>query len=1147
MPPETTPARPAHLRRAPRSMPPETTPARPARLRRAPRPHTARDHTCAASPPASCSSFYASRDHTCAASPPASCSSAAYCPRPHLRGLPACVVLLGRILPETTPARPARLRRAPRFYASRDHTCAACPPASCSSAAYCPRPHLRGLPACVVLLVLCLPRPHLRGQPACVVLLGRILPETTPARPARLRRAPRPHTARDHTCAASPPASCSSVLCLPRPHLRGQPACVVLLGRILPETTPARPARLRRAPRSMPPETTPARPARLRRAPRPHTARDHTCAASPPASCSSAAYCPRPHLRGQPACVVLLVLCLPRPHLRGQPACVVLLGRILPETTPARPARLRRAPRPHTARDHTCAASPPASCSSAAYCPRPHLRGQPACVVLLGSMPPETTPARPARLRRAPRPHTARDHTCAASPPASCSSAAYCPRPHLRGQPACVVLLGSMPPETTPARPARLRRAPRPHTARDHTCAASPPASCSSAAYCPRTTPARLARLRRAPRPHTARDTPARPARLLVLLGSMPPETTTCAASPPASCSSSAYCPRPHLRGLPACVVLLGSMPPETTLRGQPACVVLLAAYCRDHTCVACPPASCSSAAYFPRPHLRGLPSCVVLLGSMPPETTPARPAHLRRAPRRILPETTPAWPARLRRAPRRILPRPHLRAQPACVVLLVLCLRDHTCAACPLASCSSSAYCPRPHLRSLPACFVLLGFMPPETTPARPARLRRAPRFYASRDHTCAASPPASCSSPHTARDHTCAASPPASCSSAAYCPRPHCAASPPASCSSAHTARDHTARPARLRRAPRPHTARDHTCAPSPPASCSSPHTAETTPARPARLRRAPRFYASRDQPARPARLRRAPRSMPPRPHLRSLPACFVLLGRILPETTPARPARLRRAPRFYASETTPARPARLRRAPRRILPETTPARPARLRRAPRSMPPETTPARPAHLRRAPRSMPPRPHLRAQPACVVLLVLCLRDHTCAASPPASCSSPHTAETTPARPALLRRAPRFYASRDHTCAASPPARAPRSMPPETTLRGQPACVVLLVRILPETTPARPARLRRAPRFYASRDHTCAASPPASCSSAAYCPRPHLRGQPACVVLLGSMLPRPHLRAQPACVVLLGSMPPETHLRGQPTCVVLLD
>ncbi|THU71857.1 hypothetical protein C4D60_Mb04t05940 [Musa balbisiana] len=923
-----------------------------------------------------------------------------------------CVVLLGSsaaCLPETTPARPARLRRAPRLLGCvppRDHTCAASPPASCSSA-----PRLRASP-----------RPHLRGQPACVVLLGYMLPETTPARPARLRRAPRLLGCvppRDHTCAASPPASCSSAPRLrasPRPHLRGQPACVVLLGYMLPETTPARPARLRRAPRLLgcvPP-------------------RDHTCAASPPASCSSATCCPRPRLRGLPACVVLL---------GSSAAC-------LPETTPARPARLRRAPRLLGCvppRDHTCAASPPASCSSATCCPRPRLRGLPACVVLLGYMLPETTPARPARLRRAPRLLGCvppRDHTCAASPPASCSSAPRLrasPRPHLRGQPACVVLLGYMLPETTPARPARLRRAPRLLGCvppRDHTCAASPPASCSSATCCPR------------PR---LRGLPA----CVVFLGSMAFET--------------------HLRGLPACVVFLGSMAFETHLRGLPACVVLLGSLA--------PWLLGSLAPRPPRPHLRGQPACVVLLGYMLPETTPARPARLRRAPRL------------------RASPRPHLRGQPACVVLLGYMLPETTPA--------------RPaRLRRAPW---LLGSTPPETTPARPARLRRAPRLHVARDHACAACPPAPCSSIARCRDHACAACPPASCSSAPRPPRPHLRASPPASCSSAP----------RLRASPRPHLRGQPACVVL--LGSSAACLPETTPARPAR--------------------------------------CVVLLGYMLPETTPARPARLRRVPRLHGLRDTPTRPARLRRAPRPHDPRDTcaasppascssatcardhayaacPPAPcssvARCRdhacaacppascslapwlHAPRdhtcaaSPPascssaaclPETTPARPARLRRAPRlHVAPRPRLRGLPACVVFLgSMAFETHLRGLPAWVVLLDPMTRDT-PARPARLRRAPRLHVARDHACAACPPAPCSSiARCPRPGLRGLPACVVLLGSSAPrppETTPARPARLRRAPRLHAPRDHTCAASPPASCSSAPCSPRSRPRGQP---------------------------------------------
>ncbi|THU60666.1 hypothetical protein C4D60_Mb07t15190 [Musa balbisiana] len=215
----------------------------------------------------------------------------------HLRGLPACVVLLDPMTRDT-PARPTRLRRVPRSHVARDHACAACPPAPCSSIARWPRPRLRGLPACIVFLGYMAFETHLRSLPACAVFLGRTLPETTPARPARLRRVPRLHGLRD----------------------------------------------------------TPARPARLRRAPRPHDPR-HTCAANPPVSCSS-------------------VTCCPRPRLRGLPACAVFLDCTLPETTPARPARLRRVPRLHAPRDHTCTASPPASCSSAPrlHAPRDRIR-----------------------------------------------------------------------------------------------------------------------------------------------------------------------------------------------------------------------------------------------------------------------------------------------------------------------------------------------------------------------------------------------------------------------------------------------------------------------------------------------------------------------------------------------------------------------------------------------------------------------------------------------------------------------------------------------------------------------------------------------------------------------------------------------------
>ncbi|XP_064950003.1 uncharacterized protein LOC103973339 [Musa acuminata AAA Group] len=302
---------------------------------------------------------------------------------------------------------------------------------------------------------------------------------------------------------------------------------------------------------------------------------------------------------------------------------------MLPETTHTRLARLRRATRPHDARDHTYAACSLTSCSSN-HAPETHLCGQPACVVFLGFMPPRHTyaasPPASCSSDHAPGFMPPR-HTCAASPPASCSS------DHA---------VDFMPPR--------------------HTCVASPPASCYSAS-CPRDTPVRPARLRRAPRLHAPethlRGQPA----CVVLLGFMPPRHT-CAASPPASCSSD-HAPETHLRGPPACVVLLGSCPrlhvPETHLRGPLACVMLLGFMPPRHTYAARPPASCSSA------------SC---------------------------PRDTPAWPARLRRAPRLHAPETHLHGQPSCIVLLDFMPPRHTCAASPPASCSSATRPPRLRLR---------------------------------------------------------------------------------------------------------------------------------------------------------------------------------------------------------------------------------------------------------------------------------------------------------------------------------------------------------------------------------------------------------------------------------------------------------------
>ncbi|CAL9164324.1 unnamed protein product, partial [Musa hybrid cultivar] len=483
-------------------------------------------------------------NHACAACPPASCSSALRHPRPRLRGLPAChVVLLGRMALANTPARPARLRLPPAWFArlrhatrsldAQDLTSVACPPTWCYSVARCPRPHLRTLPACVVLLGRIMPettpawfarprraprprnaRDHQRGQPACVVLLGFLLlrhtcaasPPTscssascsrdTPAWFAGLRRATRSLDARDLTSVAYPPTLCYSVARCPRPHLRGLLACVVLLGRTMPETTPAWFARLRRAPR-------------------PHASLglDLTSVASPPASCSSASCsrdtrarparlrrAPRPPLEGGPECRGIGRSTWTKPQLRGHTRSGLRGSAPRKENL-----EMNTPPRPQNAfGGHltTRACRHPRSCSSAPCRPRPHLRGQPACVVLLDSITPETTPARPTRLRHAPRLQAARRGS-----PESCSSAPCRPRPHLRGQPACVVLLDSMPPETTPARPTRLRHAPRLQAARlsGHTRAVHPPASCSSTSSS-QDTPARFTRLRRAPRPPAPRD-----------------------------------------------------------------------------------------------------------------------------------------------------------------------------------------------------------------------------------------------------------------------------------------------------------------------------------------------------------------------------------------------------------------------------------------------------------------------------------------------------------------------------------------------------------------------------------------------------------------------------------------------------------------
>ena len=128
-----------------------------------------------------------------------------------------------------------------------------------------------------------------------------------------------------------------------------------------------------------------------------------------------------------------LASCRPRPRLRGLLARVQLLGR----------SRLRRAPRPHVARDHARTACSPEDHACAACSLESSSSVAAACVALLGLRLPETTPAWSARSSPAPRPQ----------PPASCSSASYRPRPHLCGLLARVQLLDY----------SRLHRASRSH------------------------------------------------------------------------------------------------------------------------------------------------------------------------------------------------------------------------------------------------------------------------------------------------------------------------------------------------------------------------------------------------------------------------------------------------------------------------------------------------------------------------------------------------------------------------------------------------------------------------------------------------------------------------------------------------------------
>ncbi|CAL9164291.1 unnamed protein product, partial [Musa hybrid cultivar] len=208
---------------------------------------------------------------------------AALAPRPHAQPT-RCT------LPR--PSAPCTVRPpAPSFSAirCRVHLSRASPAdTSCYSAAWPSRTRLRGLPACVVLLgssALRHPRSHLRGPSPPTPCSLAPCSRDRPARPAHLRRVPWPHVPETHwhgrpfcaeplghtlppTCAGLlGPSSSNSPLC-------GQPACVVLLGsRLYANRDHACAAN---------PPTLCSSALRL------YATRDHTCAASPPASCSSA-------------------------------------------------------------------------------------------------------------------------------------------------------------------------------------------------------------------------------------------------------------------------------------------------------------------------------------------------------------------------------------------------------------------------------------------------------------------------------------------------------------------------------------------------------------------------------------------------------------------------------------------------------------------------------------------------------------------------------------------------------------------------------------------------------------------------------------------------------------------------------------------
>ncbi|CAL9074524.1 unnamed protein product, partial [Musa acuminata var. zebrina] len=132
----------------------------------------------------------------------------------------------------------------------------------------------------------------------------------------------------------------------------------------------------------------------------------------------------------------------------------------------------------------------------------------------------------------------------------------------------------------------------------------------------------------------------------------------------------------------------------------------------------------------------------------------------------------------------------------------------------------------------------------------------------------------------------------------------------------------------------------------------------------------------------------------------------------------------------------------------------------------------------------------------------------------------------------TPARSPRLRRAPWLHVPETDQCRQATCVVSLGSIPPETRLRGQLACAELLGHIHCRvhlraayplgSRPSVAACLHRAPLPLVAKIHLGAAKPPVVS---------HMRGHPACIVLLGPRLyaiPRSHMRGHLACIVLLG-------------------